>query len=42
MVIAGFSLAGLSASGLWLWYSRTSRKRKRQPAARVPAMAEGG
>src|SRR5690606_29111800 len=31
-VIAGFSLAGLSASGLWLWYSRTSRRRKRKPA----------
>jgi uncharacterized iron-regulated membrane protein len=41
MVIVGFSLAGLSASGLWLWYSRTSRKRKRGPATRAPAMAEG-
>lgn len=41
MVVVGFSLAGLSASGLWLWYSRTSRKRKRGPAARAPAMAEG-
>lgn len=41
MVIAGLSLAGLSGSGLWLWYSRTARVRKRKPAARVPAMAEG-
>ena len=39
MVVAGFSLAGLSASGLWLWYSRTSRRRR--PAARAAAMAEG-
>ncbi|MGH6634342.1 MAG: PepSY domain-containing protein, partial [Sphingopyxis sp.] len=41
MVIAGLSLAGLSACGLWLWYSRTSRKRKRGPTSGVPAMAEG-
>lgn len=41
MVIAGCTLAGLSASGLWLWYSRTSRGRKRAPAKRAPAMAEG-
>lgn len=39
-VIAGLSLAGLSASGLWLWYSRTSRKRGRKPAASAPALAE--
>ncbi|KTE38395.1 MULTISPECIES: PepSY-associated TM helix domain-containing protein [unclassified Sphingopyxis] len=39
-VIAGLSLAGLSASGLWLWYSRTSRKRKRAPAVAAPSMAE--
>lgn len=39
MVVAGLSLAGLSASGLWLWYSRTSRARKRAPATRAP-MAE--
>ena len=41
MVIAGGTLAGLSASGLWLWYSRTSRQRKRVPATRAHAMAEG-
>ncbi|MBJ7498349.1 MAG: PepSY domain-containing protein [Sphingopyxis sp.] len=41
MVIAGFSLAGLSASGLWLWYSRTSRGRKRGRAARATVKAEG-
>jgi len=41
MVIAGLSLSGLSASGLWLWYSRTSRRRKGKSAARVPTMAEG-
>lgn len=40
MVVAGLSLAGLSVSGLWLWYSRTSRKRKQQLAARAAAMAE--
>lgn len=41
MVIAGLALAGLSASGLWLWYSRTSRGRKRGPVSRPPAVAEG-
>lgn len=41
MVVAGLGLAGLSASGLWLWYSRTSLRRKRAPATRAPAMAEG-
>lgn len=41
MLIAGATLAGLSASGLWLWFSRTSRGRKRAPAARAHAMAEG-
>lgn len=41
MVITGLSLAGLSVSGLWLWYSRTSRGRKRAPAVRASAMAEG-
>jgi uncharacterized iron-regulated membrane protein len=40
MAIAGLSLAGLSASGLWLWYSRTSRARKRTASPREPAMAE--
>lgn len=40
MLVAGLSLAGLSASGLWLWYSRTSRGRKRAAVSRVPAMAE--
>ncbi len=40
MVIAGLALAGLSASGLWLWYSRTSRQRKRVPVTRARAMAE--
>jgi uncharacterized iron-regulated membrane protein len=40
MVIAGLALAGLSASGLWLWYSRTSRARKRPASQREPAMAE--
>lgn len=40
MVFAGISLAGLSVSGLWLWYSRTSRKRKRKPATRASAIAE--
>lgn len=38
-VIAGLALAGLSASGLWLWYSRTTRKRRRKPgAAQVSAV----
>lgn len=41
VLIAGLSLTGLSASGLWLWYSRTVRKRKRKPAAPVSAMAKG-
>ncbi|MBE1529964.1 putative iron-regulated membrane protein [Sphingopyxis sp. OAS728] len=40
MVVAGLSLAGLSASGLWLWYSRTTRGRKRAPVTRARAMAE--
>ena len=41
MVITGLSLAGLSVSGLWLWFSRTSRLRKRNSAVNMPAMAEG-
>ncbi|WP_447751421.1 PepSY-associated TM helix domain-containing protein [Sphingopyxis fribergensis] len=40
VMAGGLSLAGLSASGLWLWYSRTSRKRRRVAAAPAPAMAE--
>lgn len=40
-MISGLSLVGMSASGLWLWYSRTSAKRRRRPAAVAPAMAEG-
>lgn len=40
MAVAGFSLAGLSATGLWLWYSRTSRKRKRGAVSRADAIAE--
>jgi uncharacterized iron-regulated membrane protein len=27
MVLVGLTLAGMAASGLWLWYSRTSRRR---------------
>lgn len=37
VAIAGLVLAGLSVSGLWLWYSRTSRKRRRRP---TPVHAE--
>lgn len=40
VTITGLSLAGLSASGLWLWYSRTVRKRKRAPAVAAVALAE--
>jgi uncharacterized iron-regulated membrane protein len=40
MVITGLSLAGLSASGLWLWYSRTSKGRKRSATTRAYAMAK--
>lgn len=40
VAIAGLFLAGLSLSGLWLWYSRTSRKRRRKPAPVNAALAE--
>ncbi|HEX8300820.1 PepSY-associated TM helix domain-containing protein [Sphingomonas sp.] len=33
-LLGGLSLAALSASGLWLWYSRTSRRRKPRAMAR--------
>ncbi len=36
MVLVGLTLAGMAASGLWLWYSRTRRK-KRAPATQRKA-----
>lgn len=41
VLCGGLGLIGLSSSGLWLWYSRTSRRRRRAPTAAPPAMAEG-
>lgn len=40
ILVSGLGLVGLSLSGAWLWYSRTSRKRKRKPAARTAPKAE--
>lgn len=38
-LLSGLSLAGLSGTGLWLWFSRRARSRKRAPAALSTAEA---
>lgn len=35
LMLTGLTLAGMGASGLWLWYSRTSRKRRKAPPSRT-------